>query len=217
MIKAIIFDFWNTLGYDKSNKNPIVEIAKTLNLMDRKVWYRPIEEGMMTKAFKSKKEAFLNLCKTTGVKPNEKLIRKLIKSYGPDKFNLFSDTIPTLKKLKKRFKLIIISNTECFFAKEFYRTNFDKYFDFVIFSCYTGIIKPDKRIFQMVLKKFGLPPEEVLVIGDNFKDDILPALRLGMEGVLIKRKTSFALSWKETHEYDKTIYTLEELAKYLDK
>ena len=215
MIKAIIFDFWNTLAYDKSNRNPVVEIGKIMKLMDKKVWYKPIEESMMTKVFKNKKEAFTNLCNNIGVKPTQKLISRLIKIYRPEKFYLFPDTISILKKLKKRFKLILVSNTECFAAKEFYNVNLDKYFNLLIFSCYTGILKPDKRIYQMVLRKFKLAPKEVLMVGDNFNDDILPALRLGMDGILIKRKTTYTLSWDETRKYDKTITNLEELVKYL--
>ena len=215
MIKAVIFDFWNTLAHGKSKKNSILEIGKMLNLMDRKLWYKPIEKGIMTKEFKSKRQAFANLCNIIGIEPTEKMINKLIKKYGPETFYLFPDTIPMLKKLKEKFKLVVISNTDCFSAKSFHDFGLDKYFDLVLFSCHTGILKPDERIFQIVLEKFKLKPKEVMMVGDNFHDDIEPTLRMGMDGILINRKTKYQLSWEENKIYDKTINKLDELVKYL--
>lgn len=40
-------------------------------------------------------------------------------------------------------------------------------FDGVLPSCDYGIIKPDKRIFQVLFDKFSLKPEECLFIDDN--------------------------------------------------
>jgi putative hydrolase of the HAD superfamily len=215
MIKAVIFDFWNTLAHGKSKKNSILEIGKMLKLMDRKLWYKPIEEGIMAKEFKSKRQAFANLCNIIGIEPTEKMINKLIKKYGQETFYLFPDTIPMLKKLKEKFRLAVISNTDCFSAKAFHDFGLDKYFDLALFSCHTGILKPDERIFQTVLEKFKLKPEEVVMVGDNFHDDIEPALRMGMDGILIKRKTRYQLSWKEEKKYEKTVNNLKEIMKCL--
>ena len=215
MIKAIIFDFWNTLAYSKARKNIIVEIGKMFDLMNKKFWYKPIEKGIMTEEFANKREALTKLCKIIGVEPTENTINTLTKLYSSGGIKLFSDTIPTLKNLKGKFKLVIISNTDCFSAKEFYSLGLGEYFDLVLFSCHSGLLKPDNRLFQDVLDEFRLNSKEVMMVGDNFHDDIAPALRLGMDAVLIKRAAENELSWKEYVKYDKTVNNLEELQKYL--
>ncbi|MCC7565416.1 MAG: HAD family hydrolase [Methanomicrobiaceae archaeon] len=60
------------------------------------------------------------------------------------------------------------------------------HFDAVIFSSDEGCKKPSPRIFQSALKQLGLSPGEVLVIGDSFENDIIPALKLGMQALFVE-------------------------------
>jgi len=83
-----------------SQKFKQTEIGKILDLMGDKRWYKPIEKGFMTRKFKSKKEAFTVLCKNLRIKPTEKIINALIKSYGLGHGRAFPDTIPMFEKLK---------------------------------------------------------------------------------------------------------------------
>ena len=44
-----------------------------------------------------------------------------------------------------------------------------------------GIEKPDKLIFQHALKKIGLTPDEVIMIGDSYSKDIVGAENIGIK------------------------------------
>ena len=46
--------------------------------------------------------------------------------------------------------------------------------------------KPEPSFFELALKDMNLKPENVWMIGDDIKDDILGAMRLGMKGILVK-------------------------------
>jgi HAD superfamily hydrolase (TIGR01509 family) len=49
----------------------------------------------------------------------------------------------------------------------------------VIESAVVGVRKPDPRIFELGVQALGLPPAEVLVIGDSVEKDIRPACMIG--------------------------------------
>jgi len=61
-----------------------------------------------------------------------------------------------------------------------------RYFTGVIESAVVGVRKPDPRIFQLGVVALGLPANEVLVVGDSLRKDILPARSLGCRTAWIK-------------------------------
>ena len=58
-------------------------------------------------------------------------------------------------------------------------------FDFMICSSDYYIRKPDRRLFEIALKKAKLPPESVWFCGDHFEADILGAHSAGLFPVFI--------------------------------
>ena len=48
-----------------------------------------------------------------------------------------------------------------------------------------GLSKPDKAFFHAALKELGTDPKNVTMIGDTYKNDIRPAIELGMRTIWI--------------------------------
>ena len=46
-----------------------------------------------------------------------------------------------------------------------------------------GLSKPDKDFFHAALRQLNVPASEVVMIGDTYKNDILPAIELGMKTI----------------------------------
>lgn len=63
-----------------------------------------------------------------------------------------------------------------------------RYFPVIIESAVVGVRKPDPAIFRMGVDALSLPAEEVLVVGDSYKKDILPARSLGCQTAWLKGK-----------------------------
>ena len=63
-----------------------------------------------------------------------------------------------------------------------------KYFQAIIESAVVGVRKPDPKIFALGVEALGLKPEEVLVVGDSYKKDIVPAESLGCKVAWLKGK-----------------------------
>lgn len=88
------------------------------------------------------------------------------------------------KKLKKKGYKIAILSDQWHLSKEALMPEKDtKIFDAIITSCDVGIRKPNIPIYQMILDKLKLKPEETIFI-DNQVWNIIPAHKLGMNTIL---------------------------------
>lgn len=107
---------------------------------------------------------------------------------------------PVIAHLAQQYPLVLVSN---FYGNiETILKDFQlEYFQHVIESAVVGVRKPDPQIFQMgveALRKVTgksaneLPAEDILVVGDSYSKDILPATKIGCQTVWIK-----GLGWGE--------------------
>lgn len=56
---------------------------------------------------------------------------------------------------------------------------------FRILSCFTGCMKPDPRIYELVLEAAGVPADRILFVGDTPVADLEGPIRAGMRAVHI--------------------------------
>lgn len=120
---------------------------------------------------------------------------------------------PTLEYVHERYPMVLVSN---FYGNvETVLADFDlaKYFRTIVESAVVGIRKPDPRIFGLGVEALGLQPEEVLVVGDSYKKDIVPAETIGCHLAWLKGK-----GWTADEDavmHPAIIAKLEEIKKYL--
>ena len=57
--------------------------------------------------------------------------------------------------------------------------------ELIVISGEHGCPKPDKRLFEISAKKAGKHPEDLIIVGDSFNNDIIPAHELGWHTVWI--------------------------------
>lgn len=93
---------------------------------------------------------------------------------------------PVLQALAARYPLVLVSN---FYGNvDAVLRDFDlrRYFQGIIESAVVGVRKPDPRIFTLGVVALGLPADQVLVVGDSLRKDILPARAAGCRTAWIK-------------------------------
>ena len=66
----------------------------------------------------------------------------------------------------------------------------DNNFEFVIASSAYGVRKPDRRLFELALRKARLPADQVWFCGDTFETDVVGAASAGILPVLYDAKES---------------------------
>ena len=101
----------------------------------------------------------------------------------------FPDTVAALHRLKKRFKLAVISNIDDdLFAAT--RKHLDVEFDAVITAQQAGSYKPAIHNFDLALRTLTLPPERLLHAAQSIYHDIVPAWSLGIATVWVNRRSA---------------------------
>ncbi len=101
---------------------------------------------------------------------------------------------PVIATLAEKYPLVLVSN---FYGnietilKDFHL----EYFQHIVESAVVGVRKPDPKIFQLgvdALREITgktakeLPAHDILVVGDSYSKDILPATQIGCQTVWIK-------------------------------
>lgn len=102
--------------------------------------------------------------------------------------NSIAEARPVLEALCRKYPMVLVSN---FYGNvEAVLKDFDlrRYFRSIIESAVVGVRKPDPRIFELGVEALGLKPQEVLMIGDSYKKDIVPAESIGCRVAWLKGK-----------------------------
>lgn len=93
-----------------------------------------------------------------------------------------------LAELKKSYPMVLVSNFYGNVETVLKDFGLDSFFSKVIESAVVGVRKPDPKIFQLGVDALGLKAEEVLVVGDSYKKDIVPAESIGCKVLWLKGK-----------------------------
>jgi 2-haloacid dehalogenase len=101
----------------------------------------------------------------------------------------FADTSDALKRLQRRFKLIVVSNVD---RESFARTQkqLGITFDAVVTAEEVGAYKPDARMFlraMEVAKGFGAERKNILHVAQSLYHDHVPAKSFGLRTVWVQR------------------------------
>jgi len=104
-------------------------------------------------------------------------------------FNI--DLLKMILKLKSKFSLMILSNTNSIHRKYFEKMllnyhglSFEDIFDNIFYSFDMKCRKPEKEIYQMVISKSGIKASNFIFF-DDMKENIDAAKNVGMNGYLV--------------------------------
>ena len=205
-IKGLIFDLYNTLIDIKTDEDSIstyepvsrwlIYQGVKISADDLRTEYNwLVKEAMEGRWEKYPEvnvhEVFSTICKGHAVwEINAEVVgaetARAFRAGSLRHIEVFPQSMRLLRELESYPKVVVSNGQRVFSEKEMrYFGLYDK-FKHVIFSSDFGHKKPDPRIFLEATKKMGLEPEEVMSIGDNFDNDIVPSTRLGMKAMHIE-------------------------------
>lgn len=99
----------------------------------------------------------------------------------------FPDTVEALRRLKRRYKLAVISNIDDdLFAHT--AKHLEVKFDHVITAEHCRSYKPSLNNFRKAMARMDLPPERILHVAESLFHDVAPARSLGLRTVWVNRR-----------------------------
>lgn len=106
--------------------------------------------------------------------------------YYENKVQLYDNTLDALSLLSKEAKLILVANGNSKRLQRLIRKfELDRFFSDFVISSETPYQKPDRFMFEYTLKMYGFRPQEVLMVGDKYDNDVLGAKRCGLHTALM--------------------------------
>ncbi len=191
MVKAILLDFWGTL-VENGVWSPIKQVQQILQIdLPFSEYVVRMEKAMMTQKFDSLKEAFESVCREFAISCPEQKMEQLIGLWNKSWMlaKPYEEVKEELEKLKKKNKLILVSNTDCFSINQVLdKFQLRDYFDRIYFSFDLGMIKTDENFLKTVLQKAKLKPEDCVMVGDSIVSDMEAAKTAGIKAILLDRK-----------------------------
>jgi len=199
-VKAISFDGDGTLwDFEKAMRHALHHVLRELQRLDLEsvaalnvekmvtIRKRVAEKlkGKVTNLEVVRLEAFRETLASIG-RPNKPLAEHLNQVYMMHRFEgveLFDDVLPTLRRLKEKYILGLLSNGNGYPR----RCGLDNMFQFIVFSQDWGLEKPDPRIFRIATREAGCSRDEFLHVGDSYEDDVQGATNAGIRSVWLNR------------------------------
>jgi putative hydrolase of the HAD superfamily len=166
MIKNIVFDIGNVLisfkpkeYVDSFDFEPTIREVVFESIFKSEYWPR-LDRGTTTE-----EEAVEFSCKAAPQADCE--IRQVMAGWK-DMLLPIPETIEILMELKaKGYKIFALSNYhKAAFERTFAENEFFKTLDGMVISYELGIIKPEREIYEHLLNKYALKPQETLFIDD---------------------------------------------------
>ena len=182
---VIVFDLGNVLiPFDYMiSFNKLEKIEKGLGqrfldqYKENYAFHRKFEAGFVSE------EEFLT--KLSGF-VNNKVDRKILIDVYSNIFKVNEDVAALLPELKKKYKLVLLSNTNIVHQKYAWSAyDFLQHFEKLILSHEVGACKPEEKIYKAVEEYTQLPPEEHIFIDDIF-EYAEAARNLGWDAILFE-------------------------------
>lgn len=120
-----------------------------------------------------------------------------------------------LIELSQRYPMALVSNFYGNIETILQDFNLSEFFPKIIESAVVGVRKPDPAIYQLGVDAIGLPAGEVLVVGDSYDKDIVPAKQVGCKAVWLKGEGWTQDEGQDASLADAIIYNLPELVNYV--
>ena len=233
MIKAVFFDWFNTLAhFDPPRHELYIQAFRQFGI---ELPTKPVIRGILTadqyyfeenarfpvekRSPKEQLEVYVHypqaILAEVGVKVAEELPLKVIQTvaqqFGKATFVLYDDVLSTLKTLKERkFVLGLLTNLNRDMNAICRELGLEPYLDFVVTSGEVGADKPAPPIFLAALKRAGVNASEAVHIGDQYNLDVIGARGVGITPILIDRYDLFP----QVSDCAR-IHSLPELVKHL--
>lgn len=211
MLKAFVFDFGGTLMYLDGNIEELVargakelkgflkgkELGAAEEIVRDFLRERENQLSEETLIEYPAEETLGRVIRQHGYELGSKEILEGIKVFfGPEweAWTLFPNSHRVLQHLKGRgFSLGLLSNatSHWLIVSLVERFELGEYFDVIATSAELRKRKPARETFEYVLKRLGCEAQDVVMVGDRLKADIVGAQVLGMETILVTMKEPF--------------------------
>lgn len=187
MIKAVLIDIDDTIfDFEKCSKNSFLKTLEKFNLKFKEEdfsYFNKVNDILWTKQKLGEiniKEVFIKrdylMGKYFNLDIEKGLFNDLFVKFLYDDIEMVDGIEDLLLYLSDKYKIFTASNGIYKMQKNrLKKSNLDKYFDKIFVSDKIGYEKPDKRFFKKIMDITKYSNDDLIMIGDSIKSDIIGA------------------------------------------
>lgn len=163
----------------------------------------------------AEKQATLGICLELGDEEIESIARRVADCISKTTNELLDENRCVLEQLRQKgLPMVLVSNFYGNIHTVLRDAGIEHYFKDIVESAVVGVRKPNPAIFALGVCALDLPASQVLVVGDTYSKDIVPARKLGCHAIWIKGR-----QWEEKCQdetiCDAVITRLDEMLAYV--
>lgn len=223
MIKAVTFDLWNTLFTDRNyadfrvdylekalkerhivkSHNEVLEAYNSTRKLAREI--RNGDDHRHPTMVEGVNYILENIDVYLPSDVKTTLIRRFEEALWENPPTLKEGVIETLKALRPRYKLGMISDSGAtpgrVLREALQELKILYFFSSTVFSNEVGFCKPNRVIFEASLNDLGVKPHEAVHVGDLLHTDMAGAKAMGMKTIWVTTiEPPEAVKWKPDYE-----------------
>lgn len=190
MIKAIYFDLFFTLiipAYDKANSEFDIlglSMSEWEKYAEDAALYHERALGLVKSEMEIIDKIIAHIPFDVNDIQKEMVLAAREKRMKDALQNISEDILDVLKKIKSQdIKIGLISNADMIDCKYWKQSKLFPFFDDAVFSCHVGLLKPDRRIYELAMHNLNALPDECLYVGDGGSEELYGAKSAGMKTV----------------------------------
>ena len=210
MIRAVVFDLWNTL-VQSPRGNPFKQAQAQLRPEQIPLFPDLIADAMVRPH--SDARTFLDGWRSRlHLDPEQvEAIAHAFATAGAEA-TLFPEAMDALLRTREQGRIALLSNTQSFDLDLLDTLGLRDQFRVLGLSAELGFLKPDPGAFEAMQKKLSLFPGNLAMVGDSWSDDVQGALDAGWTAIWVNR-TGKA---RPEHDPDAELVEVSDLAMVPD-
>ncbi len=207
-MKTVFFDLFETQITEKTrsayrSRTPIhVKMRTTRDKMSR--WWDDFGERVMTGGFPDTFTRFQHMREEFGSRVPDREIAGIAREYEQWKKRVLSEVDPGAFEMLDRIRTLglgvgIISNAMPNEVLAWESCPLRDHVDDVVFSCSVGLMKPDRRIYDLACRRMRVEPSDAYFVGDGNFDELRGAESAGMKAIQAAWYHDQEVAWPWDH------------------
>ena len=186
MIKAVIFDLWNTLVFSPGG-SPFQRL-KGLLRPEQRPMHAALRRDGMTRPYGAT-EAFLAAWRDRiGLDGAQEAAMLRAFERAGEEAQCFPEAAEAVDAVRALGRVGLLSNTQDFGLELLDRLGITARIRLRLLSAELGTLKPEPQAFAAVQRRLGLFPGDLAMVGDSWTDDIEGALAAGWTAIWVNRE-----------------------------
>jgi len=186
MIRAVVFDLWNTLVFSPAG-SPFQRMKALLGPGQAHLFPALLRDGMVRPH--ASVQAFLEAWRDpAGL--DETQVEAMAQAFQEPgaQAQCFPGAPEAVSAVRELARVAMLSNTQTFGLDLLERLGITERIRVRILSAELGCLKPEPAAFEAVQRKLGLFPGNLVMVGDSWTDDVEGALEAGWTAVWVNRE-----------------------------